>query len=109
MDSAASLALSSGGTVSGSGTLTVTQPSASGPALTWTGGAMNGSGVTAVASGSTGTVTGSVILTNTRELRAAGSLTVDATDIQNNQGGTASLSTVPGGTLTLGSSGNHED
>src|SRR5205823_14455627 len=49
MDSAASLTLSSGGTVSGSGTLTVTQPSASGPALTWTGGAMSGSGVTAVA------------------------------------------------------------
>jgi len=102
MDSAASLTLSGNGTVSGSGTLTVTQPSASGPALTVTGGAMNGSGVTVVGSGSSGTVSGSVVLTGSRELRAAGSVTLDATDLANNQGGAASLSTVSGGTLTLG-------
>src|SRR5207244_9697518 len=98
----ASLTLSGNGTVSGSGTLTVTQPSAGGPALTLTGGAMNGSGVTVVGSGSTGTVSGSVVLSGSRELCAWGRVTLDATDLANNQGGAASLSTVSGGTLTLG-------
>src|SRR5205823_10575865 len=82
----------------GSGTVTMNA------GMAWTGGTMGGSGVTVVGSESTGTVTGSVILTQSRELRAAGSLSVDATDIQNNQGGAASLSTVAGGTLTLGNS-----
>src|SRR5207302_10192003 len=43
-----------------------------------------------------------VTLTNSRDLRVAGSVTVDPIDIRNDQGGPAKQSMVAGGTLTLG-------
>src|SRR2546429_1478676 len=96
-NSAAGLTLNGSGTLGGTATLTLTSN------LSWSGGgAMNGTGVTLLGPLASGSVSGSVILTSGRELRVVGNLIFDPTDVQNNQGGAASLSTLAGGTLTLG-------
>ena len=72
-DSALSLT-ETGGTLAGAGTLTLNQPTASGVALTWTGGTMTSTGHTVVAAGSSGIVTGYDYLGGSHTLTNNGSV-----------------------------------
>jgi hypothetical protein len=73
-NSAISLTLS-GGTQGGTGTLTLTRASASGNALTWSGGTMTDAGSTVLPSGTSGTIGGYVSLTGMHTLSNRGTVT----------------------------------